>query len=219
MIEPNKILKIITEERFLPLFSSTDIEESKKVLNACYQSGIRVFEFTNRYPNSPQLFSQLKKYCETSLPGMLLGIGTIKNAAQAKEYIDIGADFLISPLVLKEIFLIAQKQNMIWIPGCATATEIGMAENLEIKLVKIFPARQLGGPAFIKAVKSVFPDIMMIATGGVLPEEDDLHLWFDSGVTSVGIGSQLFPIEILNDSNTQKLEKHLVKIRQLINKL
>lgn len=200
----------ILEARFLPLFSTTDIGIAKTVIQASYQAGVKAFEFTNRSENAAALFAQLKKFCATALPDLLLGIGTIKNREQAQQFIDLGADFLISPLLLPEIFEVTDSHQKLWIPGCATATEIGTAEAWGVRLVKIFPARQLGGPAFIKAVKAVFPQMHFLVTGGVEPDEKDLHAWFDGGADAAGIGSQLFPKGLLNDK--EALYGHLKKI-------
>ncbi len=187
----------VKQTGFMPLFSSTDLTVSQQVLKASYEGGVRLFEFTNRSANSFDIFKALRTYCDRELPDMVLGIGTIKNCRQAQQFIDAGADFLISPLILEEIHEVASKHQKLWMPGCATPTEIGTAENWGIEIVKIFPARQLGGPAYIKAVKAVFPQTHFLTTGGVEPAADDLKKWFDAGTTAVGIGSQLFPADWL----------------------
>lgn len=211
---PSQIQQTILDARFLPLFSTADVGIAKTVVQASYNAGVKAFEFTARTENAAALFAELKRFCSAQLPDLLLGIGTIKNKNQAQQFIDLGADFLVSPLLLPEIFDVAQQHQTLWIPGCATATEIGTAENWGLSLVKIFPARQLGGPPFIKAVKAVFPHMKFLATGGVEPTEEDLRGWFESGVAAAGIGSQLFPNEMLTDSNA--LYAHLKKITDFI---
>jgi 2-dehydro-3-deoxyphosphogluconate aldolase/(4S)-4-hydroxy-2-oxoglutarate aldolase len=219
MIQKNadQIRQAIIDARFLPLFTTADMDIAKNVLQASYKAGINAFEFTNRTENALALFTELKTFCSSQLPGMLLGIGTIKNKEQARQFMDAGADFFVSPLILPEIFDITQQYQKLWIPGCGTSTEIGLAENWGLRLIKIFPARQLGGPAFIKAIKAVFPQMQLLATGGVEPTEADLRSWFESGVEAAGIGSQLFPKTMLQDSNA--LYAHLKKITTTLDAL
>lgn len=214
-----QIIEQVGETGFMPLFTHADADTCKKVLKASYEGGIRLFEFTNRNTNSFEIFQALRKYCDESLPEMVLGIGTIKNGKQAQQFIDAGADFLISPLILQEIHEVASRHNKLWMPGCATPTEIGMAENWGIELVKIFPAKQLGGPAFIKAVKAVFPAIKYLTTGGVEPTREDLEKWFSAGSTAVGIGSQLFPADWLANNQYDKVTEQIVRITNDIKSL
>lgn len=201
---------------FMPLFTHTDLAVCKQVLKASYDAGVRLFEFTNRNENSFDIFCDLRKYCNENLPEMVLGIGTIKNAQKAEQFIAAGADFLISPILLREIHDVAVKHQKLWIPGCATPSEIGLAENWGIQTVKIFPAKQLGGPGYIKAVKAVFRDMQFMATGGVEPTQENISAWFKGGVTAVGIGSQLFPSAWLNEGQYNLVTDHVKNIVQYI---
>ena len=215
---PQQIASLVQQTGFIPLFTHTDISICRNVLKASYDAGVRLFEFTNRNANSFDIFIELRKYCSEQLPGMVLGIGTIKNAQQANQFIHAGADFLISPLILEEIQQVAAAHKKLWIPGCATASEIGLAEYWGLDTVKIFPARQLGGPGFIKAVKAVFPNMRFVATGGVEPTDEDISNWFKGGVAAVGIGSQLFPAEWLANGELALVTNHIKKIIQYIEK-
>ena len=212
-----EITALVKQTGFMPLFTHTDVAVCKNVLQASYNAGVRLFEFTNRNEKAFDIFVELRKFCNESLPGMILGIGTIKNAQQAEQFIYAGADFLISPLINQEVYDISNKHKKLWMPGCATPSEIGMAENWGIQLVKIFPAKQLGGPAFIKAVKAVFPDTQFLTTGGVEPTQEDISSWFKSGTTAVGIGSQLFPSGWLANGEFDKVTDHIKKIVAYIN--
>lgn len=207
----------VAEAGFMPLFSSTDLAVSKKVLKASYEGGVRLFEFTNRSANSFEIFKALRSYCDKEIPEMVLGIGTIKNRQQAQQFIDAGAEFLISPLILEEIQEVAASNKKLWMPGCATPTDIGLAENWGIEIVKIFPAKQLGGPAYIKAVKAVFPKMQFLTTGGVEPNAEDLKKWFDAGTTAVGIGSQLFPADWLANNQFDLVTEQIKNIIGFIN--
>ncbi|MFT3749264.1 MAG: bifunctional 4-hydroxy-2-oxoglutarate aldolase/2-dehydro-3-deoxy-phosphogluconate aldolase [Agriterribacter sp.] len=212
-----EIAALVKQTGFMPLFTHTDLTVCKNVLKASYDAGVRLFEFTNRNENSFDIFIELRKYCSESLQGMILGIGTIKNGQQAEQFIHAGADFLISPLINQEIHEISSKHKKLWMPGCATPSDIGMAENWGIDIVKIFPAKQLGGPAFIKAVKAVFPNTQFMTTGGVEPTQEDITGWFKSGVAAVGIGSQLFPADWLANGQFNKVTAHVKGIIEYIN--
>jgi 2-dehydro-3-deoxyphosphogluconate aldolase/(4S)-4-hydroxy-2-oxoglutarate aldolase len=216
MMTSQQIARLVQQTGFIPLFTHAQISTCRNVLKTSYDAGIRLFEFTNRNANSFDIFTELRQYCNEQLPEMVLGIGTIKNAQQAEQFIRAGADFLISPLILEEIQQVASVHKKLWIPGCATASEIGLAEYWGIDTVKIFPARQLGGPGFIKAVKAVFPNMQFVATGGVEPTAEDIGSWFRGGVTAVGIGSQLFPEDWLNNNRYGMVTEHIKKIIQYI---
>jgi len=213
-----QIFQRIKQDGFVPLFTHTNEDICKNVLKASYNAGIRLFEFTNRNTNSFDLFIAMRKFCNDYLPEMILGIGTIKNAQQAEQFIHAGADFLISPLIREDIHTITKKHDKLWMPGCATASEIGMAEHWGIEMVKIFPARQLGGPAYIKAMKAIFPAIQFVATGGVESNEEDIKSWFSAGVAAIGIGSQLFPTDWLVKQQYELVTDHIKKIIQCIEK-
>ena len=192
MTNKDDIIKLILQQKILPLYSHEDAEQNKIILRACYDAGIRCFEFTNRHTPALDNFIELKEYCNKNLPGMILGCGTIKNIHDAETFINAGAAFLISPIISKELIDFTQKKKILWIPGCATATEISMAEEAGISFVKIFPANLLGGISFIKAMKDIFPCIKMLATGGINADAEEIKAWLQNGTDAAGIGSQLF---------------------------
>jgi len=175
----------------LPVYYNDDPQTCIDVVNACYEGGIRVFEFVNRGANALENFRRLLEYRNTSLPELKLGIGTIKNAATATQYINAGADFIVSPVVKAEIAEVTLAQNILWIPGCMTPTEISLAEDLGAPLVKLFPGDTLG-TKFLKAIKPLFPTMRFMPTGGVSPDEQNVAEWFAAGVSAVGMGSKLF---------------------------
>jgi 2-dehydro-3-deoxyphosphogluconate aldolase/(4S)-4-hydroxy-2-oxoglutarate aldolase len=209
VLKPSEMQEYILQEKFIPLYTHTDLEVCKNVMRICYENGIKVFEFTNRKTNSFEIFIELKQYRDEELPEMKIGIGTIKNATQAKRFIEAKADFLISPVVLEEIQEVCKEENILWIPGCATPSEICLAENWGLSLVKIFPAKQLGGPSYIEAIKAVFREMQFMATGGIEANRDEVQKWYNAGVSSVGLGSQLFPKELIQEKAYEKMGKHL----------
>lgn len=200
----------------IPVFNHSDIETCKKVLDAAYKAGIRVFEFTNRATNSFEVFAELSKYAK-KYSDLELGIGTIFTSEDAQKFIDAGAKFIVSPALVEEVIVTSKKNNIICIPGCATLTEVYKAKTLGCDMVKAFPGNLLG-PAFVKSILSVIPDIKVMPTGGVQPTEDNLKTWFDAGVTCVGMGSQLFDKADLNNGNFEKIEKDISKAIQIAKK-
>ncbi|MFT3682220.1 MAG: bifunctional 4-hydroxy-2-oxoglutarate aldolase/2-dehydro-3-deoxy-phosphogluconate aldolase [Ferruginibacter sp.] len=190
MSQQQHIIASIVSQKILPLFTHSDIIVAKKAVKICYDAGLKCFEFTNRTPNAPEIFYELKKYCTAELKGMLLGVGTIRNTAEAGQFPT--ADFMVSPFITQQLIDYTASKKITWIPGCSTASEIAMAADAGIDMVKIFPANFIGGAAFIKMMKEIFPSIKMIATGGMKAGKEELGNWFDNGTDAVGIGGQLF---------------------------
>ncbi len=175
----------------IPVYYNEDPEICKAVLKACYEGGVRVFEFTNRGASAPANFELLLQYRNKNFPDLQLGIGTIKNEVQARQYLNLGADFLVSPIVKEELSKLAFEHNTLWIPGCMTPTEIALAEELAAPLVKLFPGDTLG-PGFLKAIKPLFPGLKFMPTGGVDVTKENIDKWLDAGVSALGFGSKLF---------------------------
>ena len=189
----------------IPVFNHSDTEVAKGVLDACYKGGVRVFEFTNRSSNAAAVFEQLNKYAE-QYEDLSLGIGTVFTVEQTKAFLDLGAQFVVSPAMIPEMGQYCQQNNSIWIPGCGSVTEIFNAKKVGAKLVKIFPGNVLGA-GFVKSAKAVFPDLEIMPTGGVAPTEANLRSWFEAGVICVGMGSKLIPKDILTKKDFGSLEK------------
>ena len=184
-------LKHILQYPVLPVYYNDDIQTCIEVVNACYQGGIRVFEFVNRGDKAPENFAQLLAFQQKNWPDLLLGIGTIKTAAMASTYTAMGAKFIVSPVVKAEIAEVTLKQGILWVPGCMTPTEISLAEDLGAPMVKLFPGDALG-TGFVKGIKPLFPSMRFMPTGGVNPSADSISGWFAAGVSAVGMGSKLF---------------------------
>ena len=203
----NTILQAMTDSGMIPVFNHKDIEVSKSVLKSAYEAGVRVFEFTNREENAFEVFKALKIYIE-QFEGMYLGIGTIFSASDAQKFIFAGADFIVSPALIPEVAHFCNMKGMLWVPGCATVSEVYQAKTFGAKLVKAFPGNLLGA-GFIKAVKSIMPDVKMMPTGGVEPTEENLSEWFASGVHCVGMGSQLFEKKVIESGQYEILQEKI----------
>ncbi|WP_332457618.1 bifunctional 4-hydroxy-2-oxoglutarate aldolase/2-dehydro-3-deoxy-phosphogluconate aldolase [Petrimonas sp.] len=189
----------------IPIFYHPDIEVAKQVVKACYEGGIRVFEFTNRGDFAQEVFTELMKWADKECPEMILGIGSIVDAPTAALYIQLGANFVVGPLLNPDIFKVCNRRQVAYSPGCATTTEIGYALELGAEIVKVFPGGNVGGPSFVKNIKSPMPWSKIMITGGVEPTEENLSAWFKAGVTCVGIGSNLFPKEVLKNREWTKI--------------
>jgi len=202
------ILEVARSQGLLPPFNHTDESIAKKILDAIYAGGLRIIEFTNRSENALPVFKSLVKHAEKNLPGLIVGIGTIMSAKQAKQFYKAGAQFIVAPVLTKEVGEFCVKNEVLWVPGAATSTEIVQAHEWGADLVKIFPAEVLG-PAFVKALKGPCPWVKVMPSGGVTLEEDNLRQWFATDVECVAIGSLLFSKEIMQDRNFTLLTERI----------
>ena len=199
----NKIdtIGIIRKTGIVPVFYNADADLTKKVVKACYDGGIRAFEFTNRGDGAHKVFEQVLAFVRAECPEMALGAGTILDAGTASLYIQMGADFLVSPCLVEEVIPLANRRGVPYSPGCGTVTEIVHAQERGCDLVKVFPAGNVGGPSFVKNILGPLPWAMVMCTGAVEPTEENLRAWAGSGVTAVGMGSKLFPKEVVAAGN------------------
>lgn len=193
------------ETGLVPLFYHPDVELGKDVLRACYRGGARILEFTNRGDFAQQVFSELNQFAIKELPEMILGVGSIPDAATASLYMQLGANFIVTPLLREDIALVCNRKKVMFSPGCGTLTEIARAEELGCELVKLFPGGTYG-PGFVKAIKGPCPWTDIMPTGGVSPERENLKSWFDAGVTCVGMGSKMITKQHLADRDFEGLK-------------
>lgn len=210
-----KAIQAILDQKLLPLFYNDSAEISIEILRALYDAGIKTVEYTNRGEKALSNFKQMKSAIKENLPGLLLGIGTIKNKDQAKEFIGAGADFIICPTINPEVARVTHAAGLLWIPGCVTPTEIASAEAAGATIVKIFPGNILG-PSYISSIQELFPEIQFMPTGGVEVEEKNLRSWFNAGVVAVGMGSKLVSKEIVANKDYDSLRKRTEEALGLI---
>ncbi len=188
-----EVYQSIIDTGIVPVFYHQHIDTARQVVKACYEGGIRVFEFTNRGDFAHEVFAELAKWCEKECPTLMLGIGSIVDAPTAALYIQMGANFIVGPLLNPDIFKVCNRRQIAYSPGCATTSEIGYAQELGAEIVKVFPGGNVGGPSFVKNIKAPMPWSKIMVTGGVEPTKENLSSWFGAGVTAVGMGSKLFP--------------------------
>ena len=191
-----QVIQTMKETGMVPVFYNADVEISKKVLKACYDGGVRAFEFTNRGDFAQEVFGELVKYANKELPGMIMGIGSIVDPGTAAMYIQLGANFVVGPVFNPAIAPVCNRRLIPYCPGCGSATEVSAAQEAGCDVCKVFPGDVLG-PAFVKGLKAPMPWSQIMVTGGVKPTRENLEGWFKAGVTCVGMGSNLFPKEAI----------------------
>ena len=213
-----QVISTIASTGMVPVFYNKDIEVAKNVVKACYDGGVRVFEFTNRGEFAHEVFGELSKYIATTCPGMILGVGSIVDAPTASLYIQLGANFIVGPLFNPDIAKVANRRLIPYTPGCGSVSEVGFAQEMGCDLCKVFPGDVLG-VNFVKGLKAPMPWSMLMVTGGVKPEEANLKSWFDAGVTCVGMGSNLFPAEVIAAKEWEKITQMCKDTFEIIKKV
>lgn len=208
----NIVYQQFQEKPIVPLFYHDDLEICTQVLQACYDGGIRVFEFTNRGENAAKNFEKALIYVEKNYPDLVLGIGTIYDTKQAKKFIELGADFILQPFLSPEVGELCGKHDIPWMPGTMSLTEIRQAELYGAEIIKIFPGNILG-PEFIKAVKGPMPHLKLMVTGGVEPTQESISSWFNAGAFALGMGSQLFPKDLIASKNFSLITEKILQLK------
>jgi len=213
-----EVAQVMKDTGLVPLFFHSDIELSKNVLKACYDGGARLLEFTARGDFAHEVFGELNKYAIKELPGMILGIGSVTDAATAALFMGLGANFIVTPVLREDIAIACNRRKVLWSAGCGSLTEIARAEELGCEIVKLFPG-DIYGPKFVKGIKGPQPWTSIMPTGGVSPDEDNLKGWFDAGVTCVGMGSQLISKEVLANKDFDGLKERVKETMLTIKKV
>ena len=192
-----QVLSVMKSTAMVPVFYHSDVEIAKQVVKACYEGGVRAFEFTNRGDFAHEVFGELNKWVARECPDMVMGVGSVVDPATAALYIQLGANFIVGPLFNPEVAKVCNRRLIPYTPGCGSVSEIGQAQECGCDLCKVFPAGNVGGPSFVKNVKAPMPWSMLMVTGGVEPTRENLTAWIKAGVTCVGMGSNLFPKEVV----------------------
>src|SRR4030095_9654414 len=208
----------IVQQGILPLYFNADETVSVEVLKAIYRAGIRAVEYTNRGDAAFTNFKKLVEVKNKELPDMLLGVGTIKTLQQAENYINAGADFLVSPGLIPEVVDYANSKNVFYARGCMTPSQIIAAEKKGTTFIKLFPGNLLG-PEFLSSVKEIFPKLLFMPTGGVDTTKENLEAWFKCGVCAVGMGSKLISKKLMEQKDYPAIEKNTKEVLDLIRKI
>jgi 2-dehydro-3-deoxyphosphogluconate aldolase / (4S)-4-hydroxy-2-oxoglutarate aldolase len=200
-----QVLTAMSKNGIVPVFYHKDAEVAKNVLKACYEGGIRTFEFTNRGDFAHEVFGEIVKFADKECPEMIVGAGSIVDAPTAALFIQLGANFIVGPLFNPEVAKVCNRRLIPYSPGCGSVSEIGFAQEMGCDLCKVFPAGNVGGPSFVKNVKGPMPWSMLMVTGGVEPTVENLSAWMKAGVHCVGMGSNLFPSDVIAAKEWDKI--------------
>lgn len=213
-----EVIQTMKDTGLVPVFYHKDAEVAKKVVKACYDGGVRAFEFTNRGDFAHEVFGELVKFANKECPEMIMGIGSIVDAPTAAIYIQLGANFIVGPLFNPDVAKVANRRLVPYAPGCGSVSEVGFAQEMGCDICKVFPGDVLGA-AFVKNLKAPMPWSNLMVTGGVKPEEANLKAWFSAGVTCVGMGSNLFPAEMMKNENWEGIRQLCAEAIAIIQKV
>lgn len=205
----------IVQQGILPLYFNADETVSIETLRAIYRAGIKAVEYTNRGEAALKNFQAMVKVRDAEMKDMLIGVGTIKNVAQATDYINAGADFLVSPGYVAEVADYSHSKGLLYAPGCMTPTEIIAAENNGVKFIKLFPGNMLG-PDFLSSIKEIFPKLLFMPTGGVDTTKENIEGWYKAGVCAVGMGSKLISKKLMEAKDYATMESETKTVLELI---
>lgn len=177
---------------------------------AIIRGGVTGIEVTFSTPDAPAVIRELVARHGDSA---YVGAGTVTTAAQAEQAADAGAEFLVSPGTLPSLAEAMRATGRVTMTGALTPSEVMLALELGVDVVKIFPA-SLGGPAFLGALRGPFPDAPLMPTGGVTP--DNVAAWFAAGALAVGAGGDLASSALLAASDWDAIEQRAVRFAEAL---
>lgn len=215
MTRIEKVITTITKQGTLPLYFNKDEAISIEILRALYSAGIKAIEYTHRGIEATENFKKMIAVRDAEMFDLLIGIGTIKNEAQTETYLELGADFFISPGFVPEVAALLKSKEILYIPGCMTPTEIIIAENKGIQFIKLFPGNKIE-PDFLASIKDIFPDLIFMPTGGVDTTTESIQAWFNAGVSAVGMGSKLISKKLMAEKDYETIVTQTKSVLNII---
>lgn len=215
MTRIEKVITTITKQGTLPLYFNEDETISIEILRALYRAGIKAIEYTHRGIEATENFKKMIAIRDAEMFDLLIGIGTIKNETQTEIYLELGADFFISPGFVPEVAALLKSKEILYIPGCMTPTEIIIAENKGIQFIKLFPGNKIE-PDFLASIKDIFPDLIFMPTGGVDTTKESIQAWFDAGVSAVGMGSKLISKKLMAEKDYETIVTQTKSVLNII---
>jgi 2-dehydro-3-deoxyphosphogluconate aldolase/(4S)-4-hydroxy-2-oxoglutarate aldolase len=200
----------------VPIFYQADVEVARQLAAACADGGARIVEFTNRGDHAIEVYQQLDAWCAAHRPEIVLGAGTVLDAPTAALYLAAGANFLVAPQLDEDTARLCNSRKVPYLPGCGTVTEIHRAHLLGVEICKLFPAAEIGGPAFIKNLRGPCPWADIMPAGGVAPTKENLGAWFGAGAACVGMGSHLFPPDLVGKRDYAAISARVREVVALV---
>jgi 2-dehydro-3-deoxyphosphogluconate aldolase/(4S)-4-hydroxy-2-oxoglutarate aldolase len=206
------VLQSMIQVGLVPVFYHSNPETTKRVAKAVSDGGAKLLEFTNRGDRAYQVFSELIRWCEKEIPGLILGVGSVIDYATAGLYINNGANFVVGPIFNEEVARLCNRRKVAYVPGCGSATEISRAEESGAEICKIFPGKEVGGPEFVKNLLGPMPWSLIMPTGGVDRTRESIEKWFKAGVACVGMGSALITKDLLANGDFETISKNTAEV-------
>jgi len=213
-----RVLNTMIDSGLVPVFYHGDVEVATKIVSALVDAGVRCFEYVNRGDQAQLVFGELIRRFRDN-DEVILGAGSVVDLVTAGQYIQLGANFIVGPILNPDVAKVCNRRKVAYSPGCGTASEISAAEELGVEIVKIFPGSQIGGPGFVKAVRGPMPWTYLMPTGGVAPTEENLRGWFEAGVACVGIGSKLVRKDLVAAGDFDAIRELAVETLAIIKKI
>lgn len=210
-----QVYQTVLDQGVVPLAYIDNADTARRVCDALYAGGLRSFEFTNRGVAAHKVFDVMAEHCREHYPDLALGVGSVVDPPTAALYIALGADFIVSPMLVEELAPLCNRRKVGWMPGCFTPAEIGRAESLGAEIVKLFPGNAVA-PGFIKSVLAPSPRTRIMVTGGVKPEVGNLRRWFGEGAVAVGMGSALLPKDLLAAGDYAGIERTSGEVLRMV---
>ena len=203
------VVRRIGEIGIVPVVRASSVEEANRAVEAICAGGIASVEITMTVPNA---ISVIREVVQQRGKDVLIGAGTVTNAAQAEACILAGAQFLVSPGLSSAVLAEAKNHSILAIPGALTPTELMSAQEHGATLVKIFPCGNVGGAKYLKSLKAPFPKAMLIPTGGV--NTANAADFIAAGAFALGVGADLVDAAALREGNLEKITN---AARELVN--
>jgi 2-dehydro-3-deoxyphosphogluconate aldolase/(4S)-4-hydroxy-2-oxoglutarate aldolase len=205
------VIEQITGTGVLPVIRAASADEAMRAVEAIAAGGVNVFEVTMTVPGAVQL---IEKLASTYGNEALIGAGTVLDAAAARDCVNAGARFIISPALNLDTILFCNQAETVVMPGALTPTEIVTAWNAGADFVKVFPAGAMGGASYLKSLKAPLPHIKLIPTGGVsLKTAAD---FIKAGAEAVGVGADLVDLEALRNNRENSITENARKYLEIV---
>ncbi len=212
------VLQTMVDTGLVPVFYNGDVEVATRIVEALLDAGVRCLEFTNRGDQAHLVFGELVRRFQDN-DQAILGVGSVIDPVSAGQYIQLGANFIVGPVLNADVARVCNRRKVAYSPGCGTPSEISAAEELGVEIVKIFPGTQVGGPAFVKSILGPMPWTYIMPTGGVSPEPENMRAWFGAGVACVGMGSKLVRKDWVASGDYDSIRETAARTLELIQEI